>query len=527
MWLRNLWSTCRGKSATSHQCRDFPRHRPGLERLEDRAVPAILVEDFSLDLAPSLPGFDSTGAFLHNGSSVQIQSVASATGAPISLPHVLSVFRFDNVTFPGQTVDFASVAANTLFGGGRVIFFGTNSSVCFESPGAPPPPPGLSWTYKAMLGLPGQGNPDWVIVSSQQGPTDVWIDVVTNQPVTGVNLGEITGVRLEGGEIRFDDVTINTVTTAPPPQSPPIAVADFANTFPNTPVSIHVLANDSDNDGDPLTITHVSPPANGGTAVVNNNMTPSIPSDDFIVYTPPTDFVGPDTFTYTVDDGHGNTDTTTVTTSVQHGGFIPDPCDPTQTAFQIVGTRGDDVVRFAPEFIGSAHTVVLLNNNVVGRFLSVSRIIFYGFEGDDDIGITNFPALYFGGPGNDIMTGGNRADVLVGGPGNDILLGRQGNDVLIGGAGFDFLTGGNGEDILIGGTIDYDEDPQALCAISDEWASSRSRGERISNLRTGVGPGNSIQLTSSSIHDDAAIDLLFGGFGDDWFPILYFGDFRF
>jgi hypothetical protein len=68
-------------------------------------------------------------------------------------------------------------------------------------------------------------------------------------------------------------------------------------------VTIDVLANDSDPDGDTLTITALTQPANG--SVVNNG------SD--VTYTPRNNFRGNDTFTYTISDGNGGTDTATVT----------------------------------------------------------------------------------------------------------------------------------------------------------------------------------------------------------------------
>ncbi|AIF84113.1 Mg-chelatase subunit ChlD [Candidatus Nitrososphaera evergladensis SR1] len=92
-------------------------------------------------------------------------------------------------------------------------------------------------------------------------------------------------------------------------QGPPVAVDDSANTLEDTPVTIGVLANDSDPNGDALTVISVSPPAQG-TAVING--------DGTITYTPdPSIFGASDTFTYTIDDGHGLTDTATVTVNVQ------------------------------------------------------------------------------------------------------------------------------------------------------------------------------------------------------------------
>jgi CshA-type fibril repeat protein len=87
---------------------------------------------------------------------------------------------------------------------------------------------------------------------------------------------------------------------------PPIAVADKVSTDPDTPVEINVLMNDSDPDGDPLTIIEISQPENG-TAVIDDRGTPDDPSDDTVIYTPNPGFIGTDTFTYTISDGHGGT----------------------------------------------------------------------------------------------------------------------------------------------------------------------------------------------------------------------------
>jgi hypothetical protein len=88
---------------------------------------------------------------------------------------------------------------------------------------------------------------------------------------------------------------------------PPVAGDDAATTDAGVPVTINVLANDSDPDGDTLTVTAATDPANG-TAVVN--------ADNTITYTPDAGFTGTDTFDYTVDDGNGGTDTATVTVTV-------------------------------------------------------------------------------------------------------------------------------------------------------------------------------------------------------------------
>ena len=78
----------------------------------------------------------------------------------------------------------------------------------------------------------------------------------------------------------------------------PQAVDDAAETPEDTPVTIAVLANDSDPDGDALTVKEVSAPAHG-TAVISDAGT--------VTYTPEPDFSGSDSFTYTVGDGSGLT----------------------------------------------------------------------------------------------------------------------------------------------------------------------------------------------------------------------------
>jgi len=68
-----------------------------------------------------------------------------------------------------------------------------------------------------------------------------------------------------------------------------------------------LLANDTDVDGDTLSITSVQDATNG---------TVSLDADGNVVFTPEADYNGPATFTYTVSDGNGGTDTATVTLNV-------------------------------------------------------------------------------------------------------------------------------------------------------------------------------------------------------------------
>ena len=86
--------------------------------------------------------------------------------------------------------------------------------------------------------------------------------------------------------------------TVLPVNDPPLAVDDAAEAVEGTAVFIDVLANDSDPNGDTLTVVEVSAPAHG-TAVVAAAGT--------VEYTPGPDFHGTDRFTYVVGDGSGLT----------------------------------------------------------------------------------------------------------------------------------------------------------------------------------------------------------------------------
>jgi CshA-type fibril repeat protein len=100
--------------------------------------------------------------------------------------------------------------------------------------------------------------------------------------------------------------TVSTTFTWEVDNPPPVAANDTAATNEDTPINIPVLANDSDPDGDDLSVT--SAIAANGTVVIE--------PDGTVTYTPNPDFNGTDTITYTITDGEGGTSTATVTVTV-------------------------------------------------------------------------------------------------------------------------------------------------------------------------------------------------------------------
>ncbi len=94
------------------------------------------------------------------------------------------------------------------------------------------------------------------------------------------------------------------------PNRSPNAVDDSAGTRQGKPVTINVVNNDYDPDGDPFTVTASTPPANGAASCTQAGV---------CTYSPYSNFIGTDSFTYTITDSElpeGRTDTATVTVIV-------------------------------------------------------------------------------------------------------------------------------------------------------------------------------------------------------------------
>ena len=215
-------------------------------------------------------------------------------------------------------------------------------------------------------------------------------------------------------------------------QVPPVAVNDSYSTVRNVPITVPapgVLGNDTDADGDRLTVISFRPfPGSTNVSTVN--------PDGSFTFTPTPDIVGSTFFYYTVSDGNGGTDEGFVSITID-----PDPRECGQ-AFPpvlatIVGTEGDDVL------VGTNGPDVITglggNDTITG--LQGDDVI-CGGAGNDDID---------GGVGNDSIEGDDGNDHLVGGAGDDFILSGFGDDDIDGGRDNDFILGGFGDDRIEGG----------------------------------------------------------------------------
>jgi len=218
------------------------------------------------------------------------------------------------------------------------------------------------------------------------------------------------GLNSESGVVRITVTDANSAPDAVDDSYPSISRID--------PTVLDVLANDIDQDSDPITIlTGVVLTPEGNTVDCSNGAN--------CVFTPAAGYVGIDSFTYTIEDTLAATDVATVAVFVG----LPRGCDVTATpGVPLIGTAADEVL--------------------------------CGTPGDDIID---------GGGGDDVILGFDGDDILTGGPGKDRLVGGDGDDILNPGTGDnDDTIGGPGSDTV----VYYANDPAVDTVVVSEAAIS-------------------------------------------------------
>ena len=177
-------------------------------------------------------------------------------------------------------------------------------------------------------------------ISGNSGPNDTdYVELTITEMTfnTPSNYGATFTVQNEGFSRSFpiwwaQTVADNFVIPGPGPgpapgtNHNPVAINDTASTVSNTPVNIQALLttsdhpNDYDPDADPLTIISIGTPSHGTATIVADS---SGSNNRAIRYQPANNFVGTDSFTYTISDNHGGTATAVITVQVGQGNRNP------------------------------------------------------------------------------------------------------------------------------------------------------------------------------------------------------------
>lgn len=366
--------------------------------------------------------------------------------------------------------------ADSMYGGGdRDVFTGVTAGDVIEG--------GESGDDFDTLDLRGAGP-----VRVTFNPTDAEAGTVEFLDDLGNVTGSMTFIEIENVIVPTDGA---------PTANPDTATVDEDGDLP-----IDVLANDTDPDGQPLTVTSAT--AEHGEVTIN--------SDGTITYSPIMNYNGPDTITYTVTDPDGNTSTTTVTVTVNPVNDAPEAVDdaastPLDTpvtidvlsndldldgdTLSLVGTptspngtvtvNGDGTINFTPN-LGFVGTAVITYTMTDGTDTDTGTVnvavggpgrdgVVSGTTGDDLIdnsyvdptdgdrvdandailpGTTPNADSIVAGDGNDTIIAGLDDDTIHAGAGDDEVFGGSGSESVHGGEGNDTILTGDGQDIVFG-----------------------------------------------------------------------------
>ena len=170
----------------------------------------------------------------------------------------------------------------------------------------------LTISPATLLGNDSDPDADPLTITSVQAPVGGTVALVGGSvvftPTPNYNGPASFTYTISDGNGGTSTATVN--VTVSPVNDAPIAANDVASTPVNTPIaSIDVLGNDSDPDGNPLSVTGatLNNPAQG-TVTVN--------PDGTLNFTPALNVSGPVVITYSISDGQGGTATATLTINV-------------------------------------------------------------------------------------------------------------------------------------------------------------------------------------------------------------------
>jgi hypothetical protein len=190
----------------------------------------------------------------------------------------------------------------------------------------------------------------------------------------------------------FDGVTNSstaTVTITVLTNYPPVATNDAYSALENQNLSVSsggVLANDFDQNGDPLTAQLIGGPSHGVLTLTNNGN---------FSYTPAPNFVGVDAFTYQAFDGVITSATATVTITVVTNAGVYQPPTANNDAYEILsgvtltvptpGVLGNDVAHN-----GNTLTATLVNPPLHGTFTLTNNGGFSYTATNNYVGLDSF-----------------------------------------------------------------------------------------------------------------------------------------
>ncbi len=278
--------------------------------------------------------FDVTGTDADSNARVTLNAAGMPTGATMSpaigaqlSPPVSSTFSWtptlaqagpsgnsyvinftatdenNNQALKSITINVLPVGAPTAIGQSITVQAGVAQNVVLQATD----PNGLNLTF-TVTGLPGHGTAvlNGLPSCSISGGVSTCTQNVTYTATAGYSGPDVFTFRANNGVSNSNAANVSITVAA---NRAPVANDDSFSTGEDTALTnANVLTNDNDDDGDPLTAALISPPANA----VNFTLNP----DGSFFYMPNPNFHGSDSFTYKANDGNLDSNTATVTITV-------------------------------------------------------------------------------------------------------------------------------------------------------------------------------------------------------------------
>ncbi|MEL6763343.1 MAG: Ig-like domain-containing protein, partial [Cyanobacteria bacterium J06607_6] len=294
-----------------------------------------------------------------------------------------------------------------------------------------------------------------------------------------------------------EEVTASVAVTVNNLNEAPVANEDTATTEEDAPVTIEVLANDTDADADELTVTAVGTPTSG-TAAIND--------DGTVTYTPTVGFSGEDSFTYTVSDGSEEV-TGSVAVTVTNINEAPVAVEDTATTEEdtpvVIEVLANDTDADADDKLSITAVDAAPNGTVdINEDGTVTYTPTAGFNGEDTFTYTISDGLEESTAAVTVtVTGFNEAPVAV----DDIFEGEQG--INISGNVLSNDSDPNG-DVLIVGLSDTDSVENGILELNQDGSFVYVPNEGF----TGT-DGFSYVLSDGLLTDTAAVTLNINGNG--------------
>ncbi|MEN0039464.1 MAG: Ig-like domain-containing protein [Cellvibrio sp.] len=415
----------------------------------------------------------------------------------------------------------------------------------------------LSIPVSSLLANDTDADGDTLTVTSVQGAVNGSVSLVGGNVIftPAANYAGPASFTYTIGDGKGGTATATVNLSVAPVNDAPVAVADTALGKVNTALSIPIstlLANDTDIEGDKLSLVSVQGAVNGTATISGNN----------IIFTPANNFEGIATFTYTIRDSFGATSTATVNATfgsatapsvvvakslvaIAHGTggtsvkfpIITKLVDtdgseslsikvsnvPTGLSFNAGVNLGGGVWQFTeadlPNLMlnlpgsystsATNMTVQVTSTEIYGGYTATTSIGLTLKAGYTTVDITTTESGSYTGSsasefiqggngnntinaanGNNIVYGGGGDDNISAGSGSDVLYGGAGNDIINAGSGTDRIIGGSGNDTMSGGDAGETFVDVFVWSLGDQGAMGTPAVDTINNFSTAAASGS-------------------------------------